>query len=252
MVTHTSSFVSPFFCSLQCCSIYCSKQNVSMHCQFLIRKHWYPAGIRHPCETKFDNHLQDLEHSNYTLNIPLIPTTPEEMEDMFRLCSHVRFKIPQQVRSTLENERIMDFTLCALTVDDNHGNNYRIIFACGCLNLCFHCLDSPRIGRCPTASQHILPRRLVPFGLKDVSIQHSPWFPSPSSNFISLFLLVFMEIVGENSRYALQEHLHLITAPLQVIWGKQDQVQYDVPLIQWLSKAYINTELITRQLLLLK
>ena len=62
----------------------------------------YPAGIRHPCETKFDNHLQDLEHSNYTLSIPLIPTTPEEMEDMFRLCSHVRFKIPQQVRSTLE------------------------------------------------------------------------------------------------------------------------------------------------------
>lgn len=33
-----------------------------------------------------------------------------------------------------------------------------------------------------------------------------------------------MEIVSENSRYALQEHLHLINAPLQVIWGKQDQV----------------------------
>lgn len=58
----------------------------------------YPAGIRHLQETKFDNHLQDLKHSDYTLNIPLIPTTVEEMEDMFRLCSHVRFKIPQQVR----------------------------------------------------------------------------------------------------------------------------------------------------------
>lgn len=57
-----------------------------------------PTGIRHPHETKFDNHLQDLKHSDYTLNIPLIPTTVEEMEDMFRLCSHVRFKIPQQVR----------------------------------------------------------------------------------------------------------------------------------------------------------
>uniref|UniRef100_A0A4W5QFR8 Abhydrolase domain containing 6, acylglycerol lipase b n=1 Tax=Hucho hucho TaxID=62062 RepID=A0A4W5QFR8_9TELE len=56
-----------------------------------------PAGIRYPCETKFDNHLQDLEHSHYTLSIPLIPSTPEEMEDMLRLCSHVRFKIPQQV-----------------------------------------------------------------------------------------------------------------------------------------------------------
>lgn len=35
---------------------------------------------------------------------------------------------------------------------------------------------------------------------------------------------VFMEIVGEKSRHSLQEHLHLITAPLQVIWGKHDQV----------------------------
>lgn len=38
------------------------------------------------------------------------------------------------------------------------------------------------------------------------------------------FSLVFMEIIGEKSRFALQDHLHLITAPLQVIWGKQDQV----------------------------
>ncbi|XP_030589400.1 monoacylglycerol lipase ABHD6b isoform X2 [Archocentrus centrarchus] len=108
-----------------------------------------PDGIRHPCETKFDNHLQDLEHSNYTLNIPLIPTTPEEMEDMFKLCSHVRFKIPQQILQ----------------------------------------------------------------GLVDVREPHNTFYQE-----------VFMEIVGEKSRYALQEHLHLITAPLQVIWGKQDQV----------------------------
>ncbi|KAI3357621.1 hypothetical protein L3Q82_016028 [Scortum barcoo] len=108
-----------------------------------------PDGIRHPCETKFDNHLQDLEHSNYTLNIPLIPTTPEEMEDMFRLCSHVRFKIPQQILQ----------------------------------------------------------------GLVDVRQPHNMFYQE-----------VFMEIFGEKSRYALQEHLHLITAPLQVIWGKQDQV----------------------------
>ncbi|XP_015224520.1 PREDICTED: monoacylglycerol lipase abhd6-A-like [Cyprinodon variegatus] len=33
-----------------------------------------------------------------------------------------------------------------------------------------------------------------------------------------------MEIVGEKSRHSLQEHLHLITAPLQVVWGKHDQV----------------------------
>uniref|UniRef100_A0A7N6ANN3 AB hydrolase-1 domain-containing protein n=1 Tax=Anabas testudineus TaxID=64144 RepID=A0A7N6ANN3_ANATE len=97
--------------------------------------------LLHPRETKFDNHLQDLEHSNYTLNIPLIPTTPEEMEDMFRLCSHI-----------LQ-------------------------------------------------------------GLVDVQQPH-----------ITFYQEVFMEIFGEKSRYALQEHLHLITAPLQVIWGKQDQV----------------------------
>ena len=51
-----------------------------------------------------------MEHSNYTLNIPLIPTTPEEMEDMFKLCSHVRFKIPQQVRPALEHEGVIHLT----------------------------------------------------------------------------------------------------------------------------------------------
>nr|XP_020466800.1 monoacylglycerol lipase ABHD6 [Monopterus albus] len=35
---------------------------------------------------------------------------------------------------------------------------------------------------------------------------------------------VFMEIVGDKNRYLLQENLHLIKAPLQVIWGKEDQV----------------------------
>lgn len=33
-----------------------------------------------------------------------------------------------------------------------------------------------------------------------------------------------MEIMGESSKYALHEHMHLITTPLQIIWGKQDQV----------------------------
>ncbi|TNN48759.1 Monoacylglycerol lipase ABHD6 [Liparis tanakae] len=108
-----------------------------------------PDGIRHPCETKFDNHLQDRQHGDCSLNIPLIPTTPEEMEDMFRLCSHVRFKIPQQILQ----------------------------------------------------------------GLVDVRQPHNTFYEE-----------VFMEIVGEASRYALQEHLHLIKAPLQVIWGKRDQV----------------------------
>ncbi len=33
-----------------------------------------------------------------------------------------------------------------------------------------------------------------------------------------------MEIMSENSKYALHEHIQQITTPLQVIWGKQDQV----------------------------
>lgn len=53
---------------------------------------------------------------------------------------------------------------------------------------------------------------------------------------ISVFPVpVFMEIVEEKSRYALQEHLHLITAPLQVIWGKQDQVIFGISI--WISLA---------------
>lgn len=38
------------------------------------------------------------------------------------------------------------------------------------------------------------------------------------------YFSVFMELISKRSRYALQEHLHLISAPLQIIWGKQDQV----------------------------
>ncbi|XP_056591643.1 monoacylglycerol lipase ABHD6 [Triplophysa dalaica] len=34
----------------------------------------------------------------------------------------------------------------------------------------------------------------------------------------------FMEIVGEKSRHSLHENMHLITVPLQVIWGENDQV----------------------------
>uniref|UniRef100_A0A3Q3WJV8 AB hydrolase-1 domain-containing protein n=1 Tax=Mola mola TaxID=94237 RepID=A0A3Q3WJV8_MOLML len=35
---------------------------------------------------------------------------------------------------------------------------------------------------------------------------------------------VFREITGEKSCHSLQENLHLITAPVQVIWGKEDEV----------------------------
>ncbi|XP_068605001.1 monoacylglycerol lipase abhd6-B [Brachionichthys hirsutus] len=39
-----------------------------------------------------------------------------------------------------------------------------------------------------------------------------------------LYKEVFTAILGEKSRHSLQDTMHLITAPVQVIWGKQDRV----------------------------
>ncbi|XP_015203464.2 monoacylglycerol lipase ABHD6 isoform X2 [Lepisosteus oculatus] len=108
-----------------------------------------PAGLKYPNPSKFVRQLQDLEKTQNVHAIPLIPSTPEEMEEMLKLCSYVRFKVPQQILQ----------------------------------------------------------------GLVDVRIPHNDFYRE-----------VFMEIVGEKSRHSLQEKMHLITAPVQVIWGKQDQV----------------------------
>ncbi|XP_062264703.1 monoacylglycerol lipase abhd6-A-like [Platichthys flesus] len=40
----------------------------------------------------------------------------------------------------------------------------------------------------------------------------------------SFFKEVLTELSGEKSRYSLQENMHRITAPLQVIWGKEDRL----------------------------
>ncbi|XP_065096870.1 monoacylglycerol lipase ABHD6 [Paramisgurnus dabryanus] len=108
-----------------------------------------PAGLQYPNESTFIQRLRELEDNPDPDEIPLIPTTPEEMEQMLKLCSYVRFKIPKQILQ----------------------------------------------------------------GLLDVRI--------PNNNF---YRECFMELVGEKSRHALHENMHLISAPLQVIWGKQDQV----------------------------
>nr|XP_015203468.1 PREDICTED: monoacylglycerol lipase ABHD6 isoform X3 [Lepisosteus oculatus] len=108
-----------------------------------------PAGLKYPNPSKFVRQLQDLEKTQNVHAIPLIPSTPEEMEEMLKLCSYVRFKVPQQILQ----------------------------------------------------------------GLVDVRIPHNDFYRE-----------VFMEIVGEKSRHSLQENMHLIMAPVQVIWGKQDQV----------------------------
>lgn len=108
-----------------------------------------PAGLQIPNESKFVKQLHELQATQNMSGIPLIPSTPEEMEDMLKLCSYVRFKVPQQILQ----------------------------------------------------------------GLVDVRIPHNDFYRE-----------VFLEIVGEKSRHSLQENMHLITVPLQVIWGKQDQV----------------------------
>jgi len=55
------------------------------------------TGLQYPTESKFVERLRELEKSQDSDGIPLIPSTPEEMEEMLRLCSFVRFKIPKQV-----------------------------------------------------------------------------------------------------------------------------------------------------------
>uniref|UniRef100_A0A671MBT1 Monoacylglycerol lipase ABHD6-like n=1 Tax=Sinocyclocheilus anshuiensis TaxID=1608454 RepID=A0A671MBT1_9TELE len=56
-----------------------------------------PAGLQYPTESKFVQRLRELEKTQNSDGIPLIPSTPEEMEEMLKLCSYVRFKIPKQV-----------------------------------------------------------------------------------------------------------------------------------------------------------
>lgn len=108
-----------------------------------------PAGLQYPTESMFVQRLRELEKSQDSDEIPLIPSTPEEMEEMLRLCSFVRFKIPKQILQ----------------------------------------------------------------GLVDVRIPNNDFYRE-----------CFMELVGEKSRHSLHENMHLISTPLQVIWGKNDQV----------------------------
>ncbi|KAJ8333351.1 hypothetical protein SKAU_G00422470 [Synaphobranchus kaupii] len=65
-----------------------------------------PAGLRSPNKSRFLKQLQALEKAGVSQGSPLIPTSPEEMEDMLRLCSHVRFKIPQQILQGLVDVRL--------------------------------------------------------------------------------------------------------------------------------------------------
>ncbi|KAG8431353.1 hypothetical protein GDO86_018997, partial [Hymenochirus boettgeri] len=108
-----------------------------------------PAGLKYPNDSKFLKHLKEMKESDNDPKIPLIPSTAEEMEEMLRLCSFVRFKIPQQVLQ----------------------------------------------------------------GLVDVRTPHNEFYRK-----------LFSDLVHERSRHSLHENMKNISAPTQVIWGKQDQV----------------------------
>ncbi|KAG8539422.1 hypothetical protein GDO81_020933, partial [Engystomops pustulosus] len=58
-----------------------------------------PAGLQYPEDSKFLKRLREIQESGNDQKIPLIPSTAEEMEQMLKLCSYVRFKIPQQART---------------------------------------------------------------------------------------------------------------------------------------------------------
>ncbi|XP_062825910.1 monoacylglycerol lipase ABHD6 [Anolis carolinensis] len=65
-----------------------------------------PAGLPQTTESKFVKQLQELKASQNIDRIPLIPSTPEEMAEMLKLCSYVRFKVPQQILQGLVDVRI--------------------------------------------------------------------------------------------------------------------------------------------------
>lgn len=55
------------------------------------------TGIPQPPENNFSEQVKQLRKNGCFDKIPLVPSTPEEMEDMLKLCSYVRFKVPHQV-----------------------------------------------------------------------------------------------------------------------------------------------------------
>ncbi|XP_078270717.1 monoacylglycerol lipase abhd6-A isoform X2 [Rhinoraja longicauda] len=65
-----------------------------------------PAGLECPKESKFVKGLRSLEQTGDVSKVPLIPSTPDEMEEMLKLCSYVRFKVPQQILQGLVDVRL--------------------------------------------------------------------------------------------------------------------------------------------------
>ncbi|KAK1799845.1 hypothetical protein P4O66_006372 [Electrophorus voltai] len=83
-----------------------------------------PAGLKYPEDSTFVKRLRDIEKTKDVHSIPLIPTTPEEMEEMLKLCSFVRFKIPQQVLDVSGASVLADaLPGCQVDLLDNCGHS---------------------------------------------------------------------------------------------------------------------------------
>ncbi|XP_068940352.1 monoacylglycerol lipase ABHD6 [Petaurus breviceps papuanus] len=65
-----------------------------------------PAGLHITTENAFVQQLKVLQEMSAMEKIPLIPSTPEEMANMLKLCSYVRFKVPHQILQGLVDVRI--------------------------------------------------------------------------------------------------------------------------------------------------
>ncbi|XP_036595295.1 monoacylglycerol lipase ABHD6 isoform X1 [Trichosurus vulpecula] len=65
-----------------------------------------PAGLNITTENAFVQQLRELQETSAVDKIPLIPSTPEEMANMLKLCSYVRFKVPHQLLQGLVDVRI--------------------------------------------------------------------------------------------------------------------------------------------------
>ncbi|XP_058028580.1 monoacylglycerol lipase ABHD6 [Ahaetulla prasina] len=65
-----------------------------------------PSGMANAKENTFIQQMKEMRKNGCFDQIPLIPSTPEEMADMLKLCSYVRFKVPHQILQGLVDVRI--------------------------------------------------------------------------------------------------------------------------------------------------
>lgn len=72
-----------------------------------------PPGLVYPTESEFITRLREMEKNPEGSTIPLIPSSPQELEDMFRLCCHKPLKVPRQVKNHEHGRR----QICVMTID---------------------------------------------------------------------------------------------------------------------------------------